>query len=241
MSAYYHAGMVAIHGIGEDGAAGGAPIERLPTAAKAHCIQTDRSNKFAFVPHTAESNLIAQFRFDEETGALTPNAIPRVIAEEGAGPRHLVFHPDKDIAYVSNEQGGSVTAYRFDPSAGTLTAFQTLSTLPEDFVEHNHCAQIHMTPSGRFLYVSNRGHDSIACFVIDEVTGELSCVGRQATEPRPRAFAVDPTGSFLYAAGQESGRLASYRIDAQTGELEPLRVYDVGEHPAWVLIVELPD
>jgi 6-phosphogluconolactonase len=240
-SAYYFDGLVAVHPIDENGAAGGPPVEWRSTAVKAHCFRTDPSNRYAFVPHTGESNFIAQFKFDGETGALTPNDPPRVEADEGAGPRHFLFHPDKDVVYFSNEQGGSVTAYRFDPSAGTLAAFQTVSTLPEGFTEHNHCAQINITPSGRFLYVSNRGHDSIACFAIDGDTGELTALGQQPTEQRPRAFTVDPTGNFLLAAGQESGRLASYRIDAETGKLEPLKIYDIGDNPAWVLALALPE
>ena len=165
LSAYYGAGVTAVHPIGEDGIVGGPAIEWRTTANKAHCIMTDASNKFAFLPHVGESNTIFQFQFDENTGALTPNvAIPALAAGEGEGPRHFVFHPNKDVLYFSNEQGSSVTAYNFDASVGTLSAFQTVSTLPDDFNEENSCAQIHITPNGKFLYVSNRGHDSIAGF-----------------------------------------------------------------------------
>lgn len=239
LSAYYGAGKAAVHPIGKDGTVGSPAIEWFSTAEHAHCIQTDFSNKFAFVPHTVSPNVIFQFKFDEKTGTLTPNAVPKVIPEEGAGPRHFCFHPNQDIVYVSNEQGSSVTAYNFDQSAGTLTAFQTISTLPEDYDEENSCAQIHITPSGKFLYVSNRGHDSIAGFSIDDATGQLSSLGQQPTEPTPRAFTIDPTGNFLFAGGQGSGKLASYRINPQTGELKPLETYEVGKNPMWVLVVGL--
>ena len=237
LSAYYRAGRAAVHPIGEDGAARGPAIEWLSTAERAHCIQTDPSNGFVFVPHPLGSNVIFQFRFNERTGALTPNAVPKVFAEEGLGPRHFCFHPKKEVLYFSNEQGSSVTAYHSE--AGALTAFQTVGTLPEGFAGSNTCAQIHITPSGRFVYTSNRGHDSIAGFSIDEATGGLTSVGQQPTEQTPRAFTIDPTGGFLFAAGQGSGRLASYRIDQRTGALTPLEVYPAGRNPMWVLIADL--
>lgn len=237
LSSYYGAGRVAVHPVGEDGAVSSPPIEWLSTAEHAHCVQIDRSNQFVFVPHTVVPNRIFQFRFDENTGKLMPNTVPEVIPKEKVGPRHFCFHPSQDILYVSNEQGSSVTAYNLDPSAGTLMAFQTLSALPRDYDEENTCAQIHITPSGKFLYVSNRGHDSIAGFSIDDTAGQLTSLGQQPTEPTPRAFTIDPTGDFLFVGGQASGRLAAYRIDNQTGILKPLATYDVGKNPMWVLVI----
>ena len=240
LSSYYGAGKAAVHPIGSDGVVGGPPIEWLSTAERAHCILTDPANKFVFVPHTAGPNLIFQFIFDEKTGNLTPNTTPRVTPKAGEGPRHYVFHPTKDILYFSNEQGCSVTAYNFDSATGTLSAFQTISTLPDDFDGGNSCAQIHITPDGKFLYVSNRGHDSIACFSTDDATGRLTVLGQQPTQPTPRTFNIDPTGRFLFAAGQGSGKLTAYRIDEQSGALSPLDTYSVGENPMWVLGLELP-
>ena len=132
-----------------------------------------------------------------------------------------------------------MTAYRFDPDRGTLEGLQTVSTLPPDFTGENTCSQIHIHPSGRFVYASNRGHDSIAGFAIDPASGLLTAIGQAATEKMPRAFNLDPRGRFLYAAGQESGRLAAYRIDQDTGALSPIGVYDVGPSPAWVMIVDM--
>jgi 6-phosphogluconolactonase len=154
------------------------------------------------------------------------------------GPRHYCFHPARDMVYVSDEQGSSVTAYSLDASAGTLTAVQTISSLPADYEGQNAPAQIHMHPTGRFMYLSNRGHDSIAGFAIDEATGQLTQLGQTPTEPSPRAFNLDPSGRYLFAAGQGSGRLAAYRIDERTGELAPLETTTVGENPMWVLIME---
>ena len=152
------------------------------------------------------------------------------------GPRHFCFHPSLDVLYTSNEQGCSVTAYALDRATGLLRALQTVSTLPEGFSGENSCAQIRMTPSGRFLYAPNRGHDTIAAFSVDESTGLLTAMGHTPTERVPRAFDIDPSGRFLYAAGLETGRLASYAIDEASGALTPLDVYTIGNGPMWVLV-----
>lgn len=242
LSAYYEGSGVAVHPIGDDGSAGGPPVEWRPTARGAHSIQTDPSNRFAFVPHIAGRgpNEIWQFKFDERTGHLTPNTPAKVIPEGEVGPRHFCFHPSKPILYCSNEQGCSVTAYRFDASAGTLTAMQTVSTLPDGFAGRNTCSQIQIAPSGKFLYAPNRGHNSIACFAVNAATGLLTWIGCMPSEAVPRAFSLDPEGKFLFAAGLESGRLAAYRIDADSGALQPLQIYPVGTRPMWVLIMRLP-
>jgi len=160
-----------------------------------------------------------QFRFDEHTGRLTPNAPARVEPEAVLGPRHFCFHPSLDILYFSNEQGCSVTGYRLDTATGTLSAFQTITTLPEGYTERNTCSQIQITASGRFLYAPNRGHNSIACFAVDPTTGQLTATGRVASEPIPNAFSLDPQDQFLFSAGQASGRMASFRINAESGVL----------------------
>ena len=241
-SAYYAAGRAAVHAIGSDGAVSTPPIEWLDTATGAHALQTDPSNRFAFVPHIAGKgpNAIFQFRFDAQTGRLTPNTPARLTPPDPVGPRHFCFHPHKDIVYFSNEQGCSVTAYALDTAAGTLSALQTVSTVPDNFDGDNTCAQIHMTPSGRMLFAPNRGHNSMACFAVDPDTGTLNPADRIATEPVPRAFGIDPSGNFLYAAGLESGRLAAYRIDAAEGTLHHLETYDVGSTPMWVTILARP-
>lgn len=236
LSSYYNAGKVTVHRISEGGAAGERIVE-MATAEHAHCVQTDRSNRFAFVPHTVPPNTVFQFLFDAETGKLTPNSVAKVTRPAGEGPRHFVFHPHRDLVYVSNENGSSVTAYRFDSGSGRLTDFQTLSTLPEGYSGENTCAQIHMTPNGGMLFVSNRGHDTIACYAIDEHTGLMTPLGQQKTQPIPRVFCVDPTGEFLYAAGQGSGKMEAFRIDENAGSLISLEVYDVGKRPMWVMVL----
>jgi 6-phosphogluconolactonase len=156
----------------------------------------------------------------------------------GTGPRHFCFHPSKDILYFSNEQGSTVTGYNFDTNSGTLSAFQTISTLPAGYGETNTCSQIQISPSGKFLYAPNRGHNSIAGFSVDAASGELSAAGHVATEDRPSAFSLDPAGRFVFAAGSETDRLVSYRVNDESGELTPLETYPVGKRPMWVLITE---
>jgi len=124
-------------------------------------------------------------------------------------------------------------------SAGTLSAFQTITTLPAGYTERNTCSQIQITPSGQFLYAPNRGHNSIACFAVDGASGRLTALGQVATEAVPSAFSLDPEGHFLFAAGSASNRLAAYRVNSDTGELTPLGTYDIGKRPMWVLITHL--
>lgn len=236
LSASYGGGMAYVHAIRPGGTLSQSPVDSTITLPKAHFILTDPSNRLAFLPHVGESNTIIGFRFDEDAGTL--REVSRTSHEPDVGPRHLAFHPELDVIYASNEQGSSVTAYSLDAPSGVIEPVQTLSTLPEGFGGENTCAQIHIHPSGSFLYVSNRGHDSIACFAVDGMGG-LTGIGIQRTEPVPRAFGIDPTGNFLFAGGQESGRLASYRIDERSGQLCPLKTYTVGKQSMWVLILAL--
>ncbi len=237
--AYYVAAKVTVHRIGEDGSLGARPHQSIDTAEKAHAILLDPSNHYAFVPHTGP-NAIFQFAFDARRGELKPATVAKLMTPENTGPRHIVFHPSKNIAYVDNEQGGSVTTYQFDPKRGTLEPMQTISTLPLEFKGTNACAEIKIYPTGKFLYVSNRGHDSIACFKVDAQDGKLTSIGQAPTEMTPRSFDLDAEGRFLYAAGESSGKLAAYRIDNKTGELQRSATYDVGRQPWWILAVRLP-
>jgi 6-phosphogluconolactonase len=253
LSAYYQGGYATVHPLGADGAVGAPSLDHQATAAGAHAIATDRSNRFAFIPHIARlndnvleppkdnpgPNMIMQFRFDAGTGRLTPNSPSRIEPAEPLGPRHFCFHPSRDLVYFSNEQGCSVTVYRLNPETGTLTAEQTITTLPAGYSGRNTCSQIHLTASGQFLYVANRGHNSIAAFAVDAVNGHLTSVGNVPTEAVPGAFGLDPAGRFLVAAGTVSGRLASYRIDSASGALTPLTTYAAGQRPAAVLATRL--
>jgi 6-phosphogluconolactonase len=223
LSAYDQGAHAAVHPVGADGRVGDPAVVWLETATGAHAMQTDRSNRFAFVPHIAGNgpNAIFQFRFDERTGQLTPNSPPRVEPEAYLGPRHFCFHPTQDLLYFSNEQGSSVTGYRLGPVTGTRSAFQTITTLPAGYTDRNTCSQIQIAASGKFLYAPNRGHNSIVGFAVDPATGRLTAIGHVSTEPVPSAFSQDPEGQILFAAGNQSGRLASYRINGEMGVLTP--------------------
>lgn len=179
--------------------------------------------------------MIAQFRFVPDTGQLTANSPFRVEPANLTGPRHYCFHPSQNLVFFSNEQGCGISSYRLDAVTGTLSAEQTVSSLPDGYSGRNTCSQIHLTPSGRFLYVANRGHNSIAGFTVDPMSGRLAPIGHVATEAVPGAFALDPAGNFLFAAGTVSGRIAAYRINQETGALTPLTTCDVGRRPAAVL------
>jgi 6-phosphogluconolactonase len=179
------------------------------------------------------------YRFDAVKGTLSPNEPPSTSVQAGSGPRHFAFHPNGRNAYVINEIASTVTAFQYDAAQGVLKEVQTLSTLPKGYTGDTSTAEVQVHPSGKFLYGSNRGHDSIAAFALDD-DGKLSVIGQTATEKTPRSFDVDPSGKYLFAAGESSGKLAGYRIDAKSGELTRFATQDVGKMPWWVMTVELP-
>lgn len=235
LSASYSAGKVVLHGINANGTIKTPAVQTVETAKTAHAIGTDRDNRFVFVPHVAP-NAVFQFRLDAATGKLT-DAGKAPGGADRAGPRHIAFHPTQSLAFTSDEQGSSITAYRFEAATG-LKPVQTLSTLPADFKGANSTAEVKVHPGGKFVWVSNRGHDSLAGFTIDE-TGKLSALGQTPTEKTPRSFDVEPDGNFVFGAGEDSGKLAVFRVDTRTGKLARLHTYDVGKSLTWVLAVQL--
>ena len=185
-----------------------------------HSINVDPTNRFAFVPDLGIDKVVA-YRLDLVLGRLVLEEGLSAPVAAGAGPRHFDFHPGGGYAYVINELDSTVTAFSYDGSTGTLTELHTVSTLPEGFDGTTHCADVHVAPSGRFLYGSNRGHDSIAIFAIDRGSGRLTPIGHESTRGRtPRNFAIDPTGTFLLAANQDTDTIVTFSIDAETGLLE---------------------
>ncbi len=241
LTASYGAGVVHSYAIKDDRTLNPSPIQTTNTDKNAHACLIDPTNRFVYVPHTGP-NAIYQFLFDATTGKLSPNS-PIVVAgggtpEQPQGPRHYVYHPRLDRLYVVNELDSSVSAYTLDRKTGQLQRFQSLPTLPERWEGKNTCADIHVTPDGNFLYASNRGHDSIAAYRIDE-DGLLSFIDTYPTEAVPREFTIDLTGRYLYAAGMRANKLAAYSIDARTGELTRIGTYDTPAAPAWVEAVKL--
>jgi 6-phosphogluconolactonase len=237
--ASYSDDTVQVHAIGSDGSVGSAPESSHSPGTNPHFIQADPSNAWVFVPVT-NSDLVAQYAFDASSGTLTPNQPPNVATGSNVGPRHLVFHPTLSRVYVVNEHADSVTAYAFDAATGQLSSIDTESTLPSGVNgTNNTCADIHVTPDGKYVYASNRGHDSLAGFAVDATSGELTPIGHTPTEPTPREFEITPDGRFVYAAGQDSDQVAAYAVEAD-GALTPLATYPVGAGPLWVLAISVP-
>ena len=227
--ANYVGGNVAVLSVSSDGRLGeatdlkqdvGSSINtERQEAAHAHCIVVDPTNRFAYLCDLGTDKIMV-FRFDARRGKLVPNEKPWVQVKPGAGPRHLTFHPSGKYAFVVNELHATITAFVHDQVHGNLQEIQTVPTLPKDFTSANTSADIHVSPDGRFLYSSNRGHDSIAAFQISPRNGELTFVARESTGGKtPRNFAIDPTGAFLLAANQKSDNIVVFRLDQKTGRL----------------------
>jgi 6-phosphogluconolactonase len=187
----------------------------------AHCLKLDRANRFAFAADLGIDKLMI-YRFNASTRKLDPAKQASAFLHAGAGPRHLTFHPNGKFLYVINELDSSLTTFKYNAAQGTLTAFETVTTLPRDFSGESFCADIHVAKSGRFLYGSNRGHNSIVVFAIDPRSGRLNLVEHVSTEGKwPRNFTIDPSGSFLLVANQHTDNVVTFHIDQQTGRLKP--------------------
>lgn len=186
----------------------------------AHSINIDPNNQFALAADLGLDKILV-YKFDSRSGTLKPNDPAFGAAPAGGGPRHLAFHPNGNSLFVNNEMLSSVTSYSYAQKTGTLKQNQTISTLPADWKGNNSTAEVQVHPSGKFVYCSNRGHDSIAVYSLD-AEGRLKHVENESTRGKtPRNFGIDPTGAWLIAANQDSDTLAVFRIDAATGALEP--------------------
>ena len=235
--ASYSDGLVGSHALAEDGSVKPRPLSRIKTQRCAHAILTDSSNQFAFVPHT-RPNSVYQFRFGADSGKLTNNNPLTASPADGLEPRHLAFHPTLPIVYCDNEKGDSVTAYHFNRETGQLKAFHTRSTLPTEFDgSQNTCADIEITRDGRFVYASNRGHNSIAGFSVDANSGKLTSIGQYATGNTPRSFNIDPDNRWMIVAGQRSHDLHVYERDIKSGILKRLHKQPTGQGPSWVQFI----
>lgn len=190
-------------------------------APHAHSVNLDQANRFAFVADLGLDQILV-YRFDAGRGTLKPNEPPAAKVKPGSGPRHFAFHPSGRFAYVINEMALTITAFRYDDASGTLSEVQTVSTLPEA-TEHKNSfstAEVQVHPSGKFVYGSNRGHDTIACFSVDSETGRLTPIGHASSGGKtPRNFGIDSTGRYLLAANQDSGNILVLAIDPSTGKL----------------------
>jgi len=186
----------------------------------AHCIIFDRLQRHALAADLGIDKVMI-YNFDRASGKLTPGKQPFAELQSGAGPRHLTFHPSGKFLHVISELDSTMSTFKYNEQDGTLTHVDTVSTLPSDFSGTSYCADVHVSPSGRFLYGSNRGHNSIVVFEIDAGSGKLKLVEHVSTEGNwPRNFTLDPSGKFLLVANQRSDNVVSFSIDVETGRLK---------------------
>jgi len=196
----------------------------------AHSIDLPADNRFAIVDDLGLDETLV-YKFDSAKGSLTLNDPPFAQAAAGAGPRHFAFHPNGKFGYVLDEMGSTVSAFSYDGAKGVLHPLQIISSLPKGFTGQNDAAEIEVHPSGKFLYASNRGHDSIAVFAIDQKQGTLTPIEYVPTKgASPRNFAIDPIGKLILAENEKSDNIVVFRIDLQTGRLTPTgKVLDISQ------------
>ena len=227
--ANYDGGSVAVFALRPDGSIGdwtafdqhrGQSVNPVrQTHAYAHAIVLDPTDRFALVPDLGVDRLYV-YRYDEATGGLEPNVPAYVPIAPGSGPRHVRFHPNARWAYLINEIASTIVAFAWDPAAGQLAPLQTVSTLPAGFRGISACAELEIHPNGRFLYASNRGHDSLAVFAIDPTTGRLSSVEFQSSGgTTPRNFAFDPSARWIILTNQDSSNAVVFQVDADSGRV----------------------
>ena len=238
LGASYPGHRVTVNPIGAPGKVS-PPQQVLENYPNAHSILADATNRFVLVP-TLGNDRINQFAFDAATGKLTPTSSPAAETRSKAGPRHLVYHPGGKLVYVNGETDGNVYVFDYNAASGDLTQKQVVSALPADFVGKPSTADMHITPNGKFLYVSERTSSTVAGFQVDTAKGTLTPIGSVPTEKQPRGFGIDPSGRYLLAVGQLSHGLSSYSIDQSSGKLTKLKEYPMGKNPNWVEIIDLP-
>jgi len=227
--ANYSSGTVSVYPVEEDGRLGeasqviqheGKSVNlKRQEGPHAHSATIDPTNRFVFVADLGLDRLMA-YALDPERAALTPLPELTVSVAPGAGPRHFAFHPTGPFAYLINELGNTIVAYSYDGGAGRLEELQTMSTLPEGFAGTSHCADIHVSPSGRFVYGSNRGHDSLAIYAVDQGTGLLSFVAHTPTGGgNPRGFCIHPSGRWIWVGNQDTDTIVTFAVDEASGTL----------------------
>ena len=232
VTANYGGGSVGVVPINEDGNLGTrtdlvslpgepGPNRKEQASSHPHDCPFDPAGHFILVPDKGLDRVFV-FWLDTANGKLMPNDPPFVATREGAGPRHIAFHPGMGFAYVIDELDSTVTGYRYHAGGGALQPVQVVPSTPQSFTGNNTGAEIVVAPSGRFVYASNRGHDSIAIFAVDHAQGTLTPIGWEPTQGKtPRFFALDPTANFLYAANQVSDTIVTFRVNPATGRLSP--------------------
>jgi len=250
MVANYGSGSVAAYPIGKDGAlgeaasvhqhrgTGGDPARQ--EGPHAHCIRPDTSNGHVLAADLGIDQ-IRVYQLDAAAASLLPGDPVAVEVMPGSGPRHLEFSQDGRYLYVINELGNTVMAYAYDGDAGAITHLQTISALPEGWSGTSYCADVHLHPNGRWLYGSNRGHDSIVGYAIDAASGELTLIGHWSCGGAwPRNFCIAPDGQHLLVANQNSNNIVVLAIDGDTGALTPTDHVLAVSAPVCLLMLPVP-
>lgn len=249
-------GKIVVNPIDIDGTVNSKSVQTILSGSNPHSVRTDLTNQFAYVPHLGNDK-INQYLFNNITGILSPNDPPEVFTKAGSGPRHFAFSPDNKFLFLSNEKDGTIYSFEIDNQSGVLKEVQRLPVLLSNngtdsalressdtnsntnkkMVENAGVADIHVSPNGKWLYVSERVNNTISLFAVNDKTGNLTYGGNYRTETIPRGFNIDPTGNYLLSAGQESGYVSVYTIDQRNGELKFKDRIESGRDPNWIEIV----
>ncbi len=230
LDANYGGGYIEIYSLAADGSLDqqtafvqheGSSVHKRQDKPYAHWIRTDPTNHFALVADLGTDKIVI-YKFDPKTGKVTPNDPAFARLNPGSGPRHLAFHPNGKWLYAVQELANEVVAFKWDAKKGELTQFQQVKTLPADFTEQSTAAEIAVRQDGKFLYTTNRGHDSVVVYSIDAHSGELALQQRVPSRGKvPRYFTFDPSNKWLIVSNQEGGNVSVFAIDAKSGELSP--------------------
>jgi 6-phosphogluconolactonase len=237
-SASYGGNKVAVNPVQPNGVVG-APAQVIPTGLNAHAFLPAPDNRFVFATNLGSDQVLA-FKFDADTGKLTPNEAATVRTPAKSGPRHFIFHPNGKFIYLLHELNADLTVFAYDADKGTWRETQRTTALPAGFSGKPWAADLHITPNGQFLYASERGSNTLAAYKVDAATGQLTTLESAPTETQPRGFSIDPSGRYLAAVGELSNSMSVYAIDQATGRLAKLKSYPVGKQPNWVEFVNLP-
>ena len=256
--ASYHAHLVSVNAVGADGRVAARPLQLIPVGRNPHSIRTDESNRYVYVP-TLGSDQMFQFAFEAKSGRLSSNTPAVAQMQAGTGPRHFVTSADNRYLYALSELLGTVTTFALDAETGLLTEIGSASGLPPDAQlvpgtprvavgatsagpsrNRDHdvwAADIHLTPDGKFLYVSERTGSTLGAFSVNAQTGKLTYLASTPVETQPRGFAIVPNGKFLVVCGEKSDTISVYAIDQARGALALLQKYPGGKGANWVEIV----
>jgi 6-phosphogluconolactonase len=256
--ASYGSNLISVNAVGEDGRVAHEPLQVIPVGRNAHSIRTDESNKFVFVC-TLGSDEIFQFTFDSKTGHLASNTPAVFLTKPALGPRHFITSSDNKFVYVLSELTGTVTTFSLNSDTGLLTEVSSTSGVPPESKlapgaprgpvgapggppprntdNDIWAADLHLTPNGKFVYMTERTSNSLATFSVDGASGKLIFLGSTPTENQPRGFAIDPKGRFLVVSGEKSDTISAYAIDEASGAVKLIGRYPAGKGANWVEIV----